>query len=454
MKTFSHSRDARINRLNARERTAFATHNGLYEFLVMPFGLTNSGQSFQRLMGHILRGLEYLFALIYIYIDDIIIFSKSADEHFGQLEEIFKRLREANIKLNPKKCNFVKQRVEYFGHIVTPEEECAVAFDKLKRALVSAPILAYPNFEEPFLLFVNASSTGIGFTLAQVQDGKEVAIAYNGRGLNSAERNYSTTEKETLALIEGIKKFQSYLQSRQFTVVTDHSSLRWLMNVKDASGRLARWALLLQQYDFEIVHRPEECAVAFDKLKRALVSAPILAYPNFKEPFLLFVDASSTGIGFTLAQVQDGKEVAIAFNGRGLSSAERNYSTTEREALALIEGIKKFQPYLQSRQFTVVTDHSSLRWLMNVKDASGRLARWALLLQQYDFEIVHRPGKMHGNADSLSRRPYDTRECNSIQKDEPQVAKVRELQRRDFIKQKANLKILEISILENALQHV
>lgn len=115
-----------------------------------------------------------------------------------------------------------------------------------------------------------------------------------------------------------------------------------------------------------------------------------------------------------------------------MNSAERNYSATEREALALIEGIKKFQPYLQSRQFTVVTDHSSLRWLMNVKDASGRLARWALLLQQYDFEIVHRPGKMHGNADSLSRRPYDTRECNSIQKDEPQVAKVQELQRRDF----------------------
>ena len=112
----------------------------------------------------------------------------------------------------------------------------------------------------------------------------------------------------------------------------------------------------------------------------------------------MFVDASSTGIGFTLAQVQNAKEAVIAYNGRGLNQAERNYSTTEREALALVEGIKKFQPYLQNRKFTVVTDHSSLRWLMNVKDASGRLARWALLLQQYDFEIVHRPGKIHGNA--------------------------------------------------------
>ena len=103
---------------------------------------------------------------------------------------------------------------------------------------------------------------------------------------------------------------------------------------------------------------------------------------------MLFVDASSTGIGFTWAQIQNGKEVVIAYNGPGLNQAEQNYSTTEREALALVEGIKKFQPYLHNHKVIVVTDHSSVRWLMNVKDASGRLARWALLLQQYDFNIV------------------------------------------------------------------
>lgn len=97
------------------------------------------------------------------------------------------------------------------------------------------------------------------------------------------------------------------------------------------------------------------------------------------------MDASSTGIGFTLAQNQNGKEVVIAYNGRGLNSAEQNYTTTEREALALVEGVRKFQPYLHNRKFTVYTDHSSLRWLMNVRDATGRLARWALLLQQYDL---------------------------------------------------------------------
>ena len=101
-----------------KKKTAFVTHNGLYKFNVMPFGLTNSGASFQRLMAHILRGLEYRFALIYI--DDIVIFCKSIDEHLTHLEEVCRRLREANVKLNPKKCSFVKQRIEYLGHVLTP----------------------------------------------------------------------------------------------------------------------------------------------------------------------------------------------------------------------------------------------------------------------------------------------------------------------------------------------
>ena len=179
----------------------------------------------------------------------------------------------------------------------------------------------------------------------------------------------------------------------------------------------------------------EACSDAFEKWKRALVSALILAHPNFKEELLLFVDASSTGIGFTLAQKQNGKEVVIAYNGRGSSQAEKNYSTTECEVLALVERIKKFQPYLFGRKFTVITDHSSLRWLMNVEDATGRrLARWSLLLQQYSFEIVHRTDKEHSNANSLSWCPYETKpDLSSLQKEDPQVVKTRELQRRDMM---------------------
>ena len=166
-------------------------------------------------------------------------------------------------------------------------------------------------------------------------------------------------------------------------------------------------------------------------MKRALISAPVLAFPNFDEQFLLYVDASLSGIGFALAQIQNGKEVVIAYNGRGLNQAERNYTTTERESLALLEGIKKFQPHLHDRKFVVYTVvHSSLRWLMNVKDAIGRLARWALLLQQYNFEIIHCPGCQNGNADALSRRPYPTN-LNALQQSEPETDKIREKQRKD-----------------------
>ena len=341
---------------SAREKTAFVTHNGLYEFLVMPFGLTNSGASFQRLMGHILRGLEYRFALIYI--DDIIIFSKSIKEHLTHLEEVFRRLREANVKLNPKKCSFVKQKVEYLGHVVTPDG-------------------VMPNPEK-------------------VRVVRDFPVPKNLKELRTF-----------MGLANYYRRFV-----KGFAYIANP------LNALTKKGSKFEWT--------------EACADAFDKLKRALISAPILAYPDFKNEFLLFVDASSTGIGFTLAQEQNGKEVVIAYNGRGLNQAEKNYSTTEREALALVEGIKKFQPYLFGRKFTVITDHSSLRWLMNVKDATGRLARWSLLLQQYNFEVVHRPGKAHSNADSLSRRPYEfSADVSSLQKEDNQEAKTRELQRRD-----------------------
>ena len=162
----------------------------------------------------------------------------------------------------------------------------------------------------------------------------------------------------------------------------------------------------------------ESCADAFDRLKRALISASVLVFPNFNEQLLLYVDASSTGIGFALAQIQNGNELVIAYCGRGLNQAERNYTTTEREAFALVEGIKKFQQYLHDRKFVVYTDHSSLHWLMNVKDATIRLARWAMLLQQFDFDVIHRPGYQNGNADALSRRPYPNTNLNALQQSE------------------------------------
>ena len=136
----------------------------------------------------------------------------------------------------------------------------------------------------------------------------------------------------------------------------------------------------------------DDCQKAFETLKTALTQAPILAYPDFTQPFQLATDASNGAIGMVLGQKQNGKEVVIAYAGRKLSPAERNYSTTEREALSVLDRVRHFQPYLYGRQFTVLTDLAAVRWLMNIKEPTGRLARWDLLLQQHDFKIQHRSG--------------------------------------------------------------
>ena len=147
-----------------------------------------------------------------------------------------------------------------------------------------------------------------------------------------------------------------------------------------------------------------KCDQAFLELKEALTRAPILMTPDWTLPFILQTDASSTGLGYVLSQVNfKGEEHPIAFASKKLLPSERNYSAIEREALAIVKGIKHFRTYLEGTTFTIQTDHNPLTHLGNLKDSHGRLARWALSLQPYDFTIVHRSGKLNSNADGLSR---------------------------------------------------
>ena len=149
-----------------------------------------------------------------------------------------------------------------------------------------------------------------------------------------------------------------------------------------------------------------ECQCAFDLLRKRLTTAPILAYPKFKQPFLLDTDASNSGIGAVLSQIDDeGQEHVVAYGSRLLTKTERNYCVTRRELLAVVVFTAYFRPYLLGRHFQLRTDHGSLSWLCNFKNPEGQLARWLEKLQEYDFEIVHRQGKLHTNADALSRIP-------------------------------------------------
>ena len=145
---------------------------------------------------------------------------------------------------------------------------------------------------------------------------------------------------------------------------------------------------------------------AFDYLKKRLMEAPILQYPDFNKPFVLYTDASGTGLGAVLSQIDDEKrERVIAYTSRSLNKAECNYGITDQECLAVVWAVKHFEQYLGLLPFKVITDHSALKFLQTADVPTSKRARWMMYLQQFQFEIVHRPGKENSNADALSRIP-------------------------------------------------
>ncbi|GFS93341.1 retrovirus-related Pol polyprotein from transposon 297 [Trichonephila clavipes] len=153
----------------------------------------------------------------------------------------------------------------------------------------------------------------------------------------------------------------------------------------------------------EKITRDEKCGKAFEELKAKLVTQPILFAPDFATEFILQTDASEVGAGVVLSQRIEGEEHPIVFLSKKFSKAERNYSTVERELAAIIFGLKRLKHYLDGQKFIIETDHNPLRYLNKMGSTNPRLQRWALSLQPFNFEIKHKPGRLHGNADGLSR---------------------------------------------------
>ena len=149
-----------------------------------------------------------------------------------------------------------------------------------------------------------------------------------------------------------------------------------------------------------------ECQIAFEDLCQRLAQAPVLAHPDFTREFILDTDASDFGLGAVLSQIgDDGQEHVIAYGSRLLSKAERQYCVTRKELLSVVTFTRQFRPYLLGRKFVLRTDHGSLTWIQNFREPEGQLARWLEQLQELNFEIIHRQGKRHTNADALSRLP-------------------------------------------------
>lgn len=159
----------------------------------------------------------------------------------------------------------------------------------------------------------------------------------------------------------------------------------------------------------------DSCQVSFDHLKSNLLQSPILAHPVPNLPFVLDTDASNFGIGAILSQsgCSDSEQI-IAYFSKCLNKAERNYCVTRKELLAVIKAVEHFRHYLLGREFIIRTDHASLIWLLNFKNPEGQVARWLEILFQYSFKIFHRPGKNHGNADAVSRRPCNCSYCRKL----------------------------------------
>jgi transposase InsO family protein len=162
-----------------------------------------------------------------------------------------------------------------------------------------------------------------------------------------------------------------------------------------------------------------EQQMAFETLKEKLTTAPVLNYPDFSQEFLITTDASDYAIGAVLSQGTVGQDRPIAYASRVLNKAEQNYNTTEKELLAIVWAVKHFRPYVYGTKFKIITDHRPLIWLFNVKDPGSRLIRWRLKLEEYDYEIVHKAGKMNANADALSRNPIvEDSHINNVHQEE------------------------------------
>ncbi|GFY19082.1 hypothetical protein TNCV_3877701 [Trichonephila clavipes] len=264
-----------------REKTAFITPEGLYEFKVMPFGLCNAPATFERMMDNLLRHFKWTMCLCYL--DDIIVFSETFEDHLIRLRLVLKCLQEAGLKLNSKKCLLLpkKRFIKGFCYLAEPLQsllksgvefhwgpEEVEAFNSLKKALTSDPVLGMYDERASTEIHTDASGYGIGAVLVQIQNNVEKVIAYASRTLTKAEKNYSTTERECLAIVWATNKFRPYIFGKHFTVVTDHHSLCWLMNLKDPSGRLARWALRLQEHDFDVKYKTGKKHSDADALSR------------------------------------------------------------------------------------------------------------------------------------------------------------------------------------------
>ena len=293
----------------SREVTAFTTEFGLHQWTRQPFGLKTSPATFQRIMEDLLKGMNW--KRVMIYLDDVILFSKTTEEHLRDLEELLQKFQDGGLMLNPGKCRIAVKEVDFLGHHLSTEgirpaeekvealrrwpspksvkdlrrvlgfigyyqqyipafgsktavmsdllkkdtvfnwtPECEKAFQLLKQEMEEYPLLKFPDVNEEFVLTTDGSGTGWGAVLSQ----EKGVIAFASGKWTPAEKNWSVTERELGAIIKAVTKFRHYLIGKPFKLRTDHEAIQFLQKSKPPSGKLYRWLEKLQEYDFTVEH--------------------------------------------------------------------------------------------------------------------------------------------------------------------------------------------------------
>ena len=330
-----------------KEKTSFATPFGSFQFRNLPFGLCNGPSTYARLVNLVLDGIPYSVALPYL--DDTVVHSATLRQHYTHLDRVLAAMKKGGLKLQPGKCQLFRDRIQYLGHEVSAEG--------------IQPVPDYVKVVEEWPM--------------------------------------PTTRTAVRAFLGKIGYYRRFIKDYASIAAPLYDLLKYPENVEDKSKA---------KLDKEEIPVTPAMEKSFSKLKKCLISAPILAYPDFRSssPFILDTDWSkdNNAVGGVLSQVQDGRERVIAYGAKKLSPSQANYSATKGELAGVIIFMNKWAYYLRHRPFVLRTDHAALKWIHTMQAPSGMDQRWIDCLANHDFTVEHRAGTKHANADALSRAPH------------------------------------------------